>query len=94
MPGQLPNAVKEARSREAIRVAARMSEDYRQALVGQTLQVLFEEPEGEFFAGHAPNYVKVYAPGQGLHNQVRLVRVTQIYRDGVKGEVEPVGQYN
>lgn len=91
MPGQHPNAVKEARSREAIRVAARMSEDYRQALVGQTVQVLFEEPAGDLFAGHAPNYVKVYASGEALHNQVRSVRVTEVFRDGVKGEVEPAG---
>ena len=87
MSGQLSNAVKEARSREAIRVARQMSEAYRQALVGQTVQVLFEEPEGELFVGHAPNYVKVYTVGNTLHNQVRTVRVMEVFRDGVKGEV-------
>ena len=87
MPGQLPNAVKESRSREAIRVAGEMSAAYRRALVGQTLQVLFEEPEGEHFTGHAPNYVKVYVTGTALHNQLRAVQVTELYRDGVKGVV-------
>ena len=89
MPGQLPNAVKESRSRSAIAVAREMSLAYRQALVGQQVQVLFEEPEREHFTGHAPNYVKVYVAGERLHNQLRCVRVTEVFRDGVKGEVEP-----
>lgn len=88
MPGQLGNAVKEARSREAIAVAEEMSRAYRQALVGTTLQVLFEEREKELFTGHAPNYVKVYAEGDGLHNELRDVIVTEVYLDGVKGQIK------
>ena len=85
MPGQLGNAVKEARSRAAIAVAEEMSRAYREALVGKTLEVLFEEQDGEHFTGHAPNYVKVYAEGKNLHNEIREVTVTGIYKDGVKG---------
>ena len=87
MPGQHDNATKEARSREAIAVAANMSRAYREALVGQTLEVLFEEADGEFFTGHAPNYVKVYAKGEELHNEVLPVTITALYQDGVLGEV-------
>jgi threonylcarbamoyladenosine tRNA methylthiotransferase MtaB len=87
MPGQHSNAVKEQRSREAIRVAQEMSEDYRKALIGQTLEVLFEQPEKAFFTGHAPNYVKVYVKEQALQNQVREVTVTGLYQDGVLGEL-------
>ena len=88
MPGQHPNAVKEERSRKAMAVAEEMSRAYRQNLIGQSLPVLFEEPEGEFFIGHAPNYVKVYVTGQNLHNQVQSVTVTEIFEDGVKAEFE------
>ena len=84
MPGQHTNEVKEERSRAAIGVARELSHAYRQALIGTQLQVLFEEPEGEFFTGHAPNYVKVYVIGQDLHNQIRGVTVTQVFRDGVR----------
>ncbi len=86
MPGQLDNAAKEARSRAAIAVAEEMSREYRQKLVGTVQQVLFEESDGEFFTGHAPNYVKVYAPAQGLHNQVHPVRITGLTADGVLGK--------
>ena len=83
MPGQHNNAIKEARSRAAIALAEKMSRAYREGFVGRTLEVLFEEREGEFYTGHAPNYIKVYARGENLHNEIRTVTVLEIYRDGV-----------
>ena len=89
MPGQHNNATKEARSRAAIAVAAEMSLAYRESLIGTVQRVLFEETDGEYYTGHAPNYVKVYARGENLHNEVRDVTVTKVYRDGVLGEINP-----
>ena len=83
MPGQHNNATKEARSRAAIALAEGMSRAYREGFVGRTLEVLFEEREGEFYTGHAPNYIKVYARGEDLHNEIRTVTVLEVYRDGV-----------
>ncbi len=87
MPGQLGNAVKEQRSRAAIAVAKEMSRAYREGLIGTVQPVLFEDEEGEFFTGHAPNYVKVYVHGTQLHNEIRNVTVTEVAADGVKGEL-------
>ena len=87
MPGQLGNAVKESRSRAAIAVAEEMSKAYRLAMVGTVQEVLFEEPEEGCFTGHAPNYVKVYVKGEDLHNEIHPVRITEIFRDGVFGEL-------
>jgi threonylcarbamoyladenosine tRNA methylthiotransferase MtaB len=88
MPGQHSNDTKEARSRAAIAVADQMSRAYRENLIGTCHAVLFEEQEGEFFTGHAPNYVKVYAQGENLHNEVKMVRITGIHDDGVQGTLE------
>ena len=88
MPGQHNNAVKESRSRAAIAVAEEMSKAYRESWVGRTLEVLFEEKDGDFYTGHAPNYVKVYAEGENLHNEIRTVTVTGVYQDGVIGTVK------
>ncbi len=88
MPGQHNNATKEARSKAAIAVAGEMSRRYREALTGSTQAVLFEEKDGEFFTGHVPNYVKVYAKGEGLHNEIRNVTILEPFRDGVLGEIE------
>ena len=87
MPGQHDNETKERRSRGAIAVAEEMNLRYRQALVGTVQQVLFEEEEKGYFTGHAPNYVKVYAKGQELHNQCLPVRITDLHRDGLLGEI-------
>ena len=87
MPGQHNNATKEARSRAAIAVAEEMSKAYRESWVGRSLEVLFEEKDGQYYTGHAPNYIKVYAAGENLHNELRTVTVTGVYRDGVMGEL-------
>ena len=87
MPGQLHNDVKEERSRRAIAVAEEMSRAYRENLIGTTLEVLFEEKEGEWYTGHSPNYVKVYVHGENLHNEIRTVLVQAVYKDGVSGTV-------
>lgn len=87
MPGQLGNATKEQRSRSAIAVAEEMSRAYREKQIGTVQSVLFEDTEDGYYTGHAPNYVKVYALGENLHNEIRNVLVTEIYRDGVKGKI-------
>ena len=87
MPGQHDNATKEARSRAAIAVAKEMSESYLRALIGTEQEVLFEETEGGLWTGHAMNYVKVWAEGEELHNQVKKVKITGLHKEGVMGEV-------
>ena len=88
MPGQLGNAVKETRSKAAIAVAEEMSVAYRQALVGSLQEVLFEEADGQYFTGHTPNYMKIYVAADGLHNQLRTVRITGLFREGLLGTLE------
>ena len=85
MPGQLGNAIKEARSREAIAVAAEMNRAYRESMVGSTQEVLFEDKHLSLYAGHTPNYMKVYAAGEDLHKRLRQVTITGLYEDGLFG---------
>lgn len=87
MPGQHSNAVKEERSRRAIAVAEEMSQTYRDNMVDTVQDVLFEEQDGAYFTGHTPNYIKVYVRGDGLHNAVRSVKLTQVFQDGMLGDL-------
>ena len=87
LPGQLPNAVKEARSRAAIEIAAGMNEAFREGMVGTVQEVLFEEMDGADCTGHAKNSVRVYLPGPNRHNQVLPVRITALYKDGLLAEL-------
>ena len=88
MPGQIPNAVKERRAAEAASAAAELEAQYHTSMLGTTQQVLFEQEENGLYAGHAMNYVKVYVQAADLHNEIHAVRVTELYRDGVLGELE------
>ena len=85
MPDQVPKAVKEARASRAAAVAAELEDAFHTSLIGTEQPVLFEQPENGFYAGHAPNYTKVYAAPGELHNAVRRVRITELCRDGVFG---------
>ena len=85
MLDQVPKAVKEARASRAAAVAAELEDAFHTSLIGTEQPVLFEQPENGFYAGHAPNYAKVYATPGELHNAVRRVRITELCRDGVFG---------
>lgn len=87
MPGQHNNDTKEQRSRAAIAVAEEMNRAYREGLIGTVQEVLFEEMSGEYYTGHALNYERVYALGEDLHNQVKNVRITGLYGEGILGEI-------
>ena len=88
MPGQHPNAVKEDRSRRAIAVAEEMKQAWEKAQMGREQEVLFEETQGQFAVGHAPNYAKIYVEtDECLHNQVKTVKITGRYADGLLGEM-------
>ena len=83
MPGQLPNAVKEDRSRRAIAVAEQMNKTYREAMIGTVQEILFEEVQDGYFVGHAPNYMKIYMKGENLHNEIRKVFVEKLHKEGL-----------
>ena len=85
--GQLTAAEKESRAARAAETAARLEEAFQTALIGTEQRVLFEQVEDGLFSGHAPNYVKVYAEGENLNNVIKTVKITALWKDGVRGEI-------
>lgn len=85
---QVPKAVKEERAHRAAEAAAQMRRTYVEACVGKVYPVLFEQPRNGRFFGHAPNYMEVFADGEGLHNCVRNVRITGTNGDVLFGQIE------
>lgn len=82
MPGQIVNAVKNRRAREAQRIAAEMHAEFLRRSVGGTLPVLFETETDGRCTGHSDTYILVSAEGRGLRGTVRDVRIT-----GTDGEM-------
>ena len=84
---QVPKAVKEERARRAAQAAAELHREYLAACVGAVYPVLFEQPRGERYFGHAPNYMEVLAEGTELHNEIRNVRITGTDGESLLGEI-------
>ena len=84
---QVPKAVKEERARRATAVASELHRDYLASCVGAVYPVLFEQPKGGKYFGHAPNYMEVLAEGTDLHNQVRDVKITGSDGESLLGEL-------
>ena len=77
MPGQIPKAVKEERSRQMIALTSRTRAAFLQGQIGQVVSVLFESrtPDG-MYEGYAENYtpVRVGWP-DNLCGQICRVRI-------------------
>ena len=84
---QVPAAVKEQRTARAAQVAERMHRAYLDGCVGQVYPVLFEQPKGERYAGHAPNYMEVDVEASSLHNVIKNVRITGVDGGVLRGEM-------
>ena len=85
---QVDMPVREERAARAAAAAQEMHEAYLARCVGRSFPVLFERDRQGGSAGHAPNYMEVSVPQEGLHNQVKNVKVTQIDGGALRGEVE------
>ena len=67
MPDQVPEPVKTARSERLLALEKKMSQSYRESMIGQIREVLLEEPQmidgSMYMVGHTKEYVKVAAEG-------------------------------
>jgi threonylcarbamoyladenosine tRNA methylthiotransferase MtaB len=87
MPAQVTAEVRKARMTRLLALGTALRERFLRAQAGRTLPVLWEEErdvDGErLWFGHTPNYVPVYARGEGLRNRITPVTLGQAFRDGV-----------
>ena len=84
---QVPKSVKEERARRGAAVAAEMQQEYLNGCVGKIYPVLFEQPKGDKFSGHAPNYMEVLVKVGDLHNEVKNVRIMGVEGEALLGEI-------
>lgn len=59
MKNQVPGNVKEERSKRLIELSSENQKEYLKDYIGKSVDVLFEEREGEFLKGHTANYIMV-----------------------------------
>ena len=85
---QIDMPVREERAARASAVAKTMHEAYLACCVGKIFPVLFERDRKGGSGGHAPNYMEVSVAQEGLHNQVKNVKITAVDGGSLRGELE------
>lgn len=90
MPGQVAETTKNARRQKMLALARASRESFCQKFIGKTMDVLWEQAEGGVWTGLTDNYLKVYAESREyLSNQIRPVKLTDIYQDGARVDITP-----
>lgn len=89
-PGQVPEKVKEERSRRMIEATAATQRAFLEAQVGRTEEVLFEQPVAEnVYEGYTGNYTPVRAASAvPLHGQLLPVKLTKADEQFCLGEID------
>lgn len=79
MPNQVEAKIKEERSKVLIELSNQNEEEYNKELIGQKVQVLFEQRNGEYFEGHTKNYIMVKVKSdENLQNQIKQVQIQKV----------------
>lgn len=88
MKGQVASQVKNTRVTALMEAGDKASEHFFEKCKSAVRTVLFEEWDGEYITGYTDNYIKVYAIGSDDDlNCFREVKLLEIYKDGMKGEI-------
>ena len=86
-PNQVPNEVKDARSKRMQEVAERNMLRYMEAQLGQTVEVLVEEQRSDgIWLGHTDTYLHVAVDGPCRKNAMVQVRLDKIDGKLIKGK--------
>lgn len=88
--GAVTEAVKKERADILGKIDETMHKTFLQAMVGQTAEVLFEQPAGEdYFEGLTGNYQRVFVKsgGRNLGGEIRPVKITAFDGEKLLGEI-------
>ena len=88
MPQAVADKVKRQRAQQMLALAAESQQSFNQRFLGGTVPVLWEQQSGGVWSGLTGNYIKVYTRSrEELTNKLLPVKLAEIYRDGVCGEI-------
>ncbi len=83
-----PSIIK-ARENKLFELKKELKREFAEASIGSTQSVLVEYTDGGFAEGYSDNYLRVYFKtyNEAEIGKIYSVRITELYKDGVKGEV-------
>ena len=89
MENQVPSDIKDFRSKELITLSDKNQSFYNNQYIGQEVDVLIEEKEGNYYKGHTSNYLLVEVEmnnNLNLENQVVKVEILKIDENRLFGK--------
>lgn len=87
MPNQIDGKIKEMRSAKLLELSNRKQLNHNEKYIGQTLEVLVEERDGEYLKGHTTNYIMVYIKSnEELENKIIKVKITEHNKENLIGK--------
>lgn len=87
MENQVPDLIKEERSKKLIALSEENQKFYHKKWVGEMEQVLVEEKDGDFYKGHTGNYLLVkFKSNEDVINQLVKVRIKEFTEHELIGE--------
>ena len=75
MPNQVIENTKDIRSKKIIELSNDNIKNINEKYIGQEVEVLIEEKEGEYFIGHTKNYILVKAKSHAENIENKIVKV-------------------
>ena len=88
MPEPVGAKLKKQRSQQMLALAVASLQGFNRRFLGRTVAVLWEQRVGGIWSGLTGNYIRVYARSRKeLTNKLLPVKLVEIYKDGVWGEV-------
>ena len=88
MKNQISPKLKEERSKALIDLSHKNEKEYKEKFLGRTVQVLFEQKEGEYLIGHTTNYLKVAVDfNKSLENTIQNVEIVNLEKEFLVGKV-------
>jgi threonylcarbamoyladenosine tRNA methylthiotransferase MtaB len=90
MKNQVPAETKKARVDTLLDLSTLLEQRYAKKMLGKTLELLVENYHvgTGYVHGYTTNYIKVHVPGRPeMVNTIIPVRITEVTRDVIKGEI-------
>ncbi len=88
-PNQIKAPVKKQRSQKMLALAEESAHNFCRQFLNKTMTVLWEQQSRGIWSGYTENYIKVYTKSNNdLTNEILPVRLVELYRDGVWGEID------
>ena len=88
MKNQISPKLKEERSKVLIDLSHKNEKEYKERFLGRTVQVLFEQKEGEYLIGHTTNYLKVAVDfNKSLENTIQNVEIINLEKEFLVGKI-------